>query len=464
MSLIVACVGLGILGCVLAGLHLVGKAVGTPGPYARVEQRQTPVVADSAAPGAGGVRATPVAAGGASPAGGEAAAVATAVGGEQVFNTFCVACHQQEGQGKVGFAPFIRNRDFLSLASDDFLRKTIVAGRPGTAMVGWSHLKPHEIDSLILYLRSVEDPDAKRIVTVDPAKKRPGKADAGEGLYAQYCAACHGQNATGYAEGGPGPGIGNAAFLAVASDDYIFHSVKIGRIGTPMKGFSGSSGLANLSDQEIGDIIAYLRSREGVVPVVASGAPDPKAGEMHFNANCVACHQPGGIGRSGFAPSIRNRDFLALASDDFIKQTVRGGRPGTAMVMRPDLSDQVLGDIVAYLRSVPVGTAVDVDVDPGKNLATLGKHDEGQVKFAVYCASCHGNDGTGYVAGGSGPAIGLPGFLNAASDDYIYQTLRIGRLGTAMKPFLGAKGVANLNDQDAHDIIAYLRTLNPAAN
>jgi hypothetical protein len=32
-----------------------------------------------------------------------------------------------------------------------------------------------------------------------------------------------------------------------------------------------------------------------------------------------------------------------------------------------------------------------------------------------------------------------------------------------MKPFLGSAGLANLDDQDAHDIIAYLRGLNAAA-
>ncbi len=191
-SLIVACVGFGILGCVLAGLHLIGKAVGTPGPYARLDTAaKQAAVPQATATGGAGADTTAVASGGGDSAEG-AMAVATAEGGEKLYNTFCMACHQAEGHGKVGFAPFIRNRDFLSLASDEFLRTTIMAGRPGTAMVGWTHLKAHEIDSLILYLRSAEDPDRKPLVTVDPDKKHPGDADTGEGLYAQYCAACHG--------------------------------------------------------------------------------------------------------------------------------------------------------------------------------------------------------------------------------------------------------------------------------
>lgn len=392
--------------------------------------------------------------------GGDVAVAVSAAGGEHLYNAYCVACHQAGGSGKVGFAPFIRNRDFLALASDDFLRGTIIGGRPGTAMVGWGHLKPQEIDSLVAYLRSAEEPGTSRFAKADPAKSYPGEADRGHGLFSIYCASCHGQNATGYAEGGAGPAIGNPGFLAVAADDFIFQTVKHGRAGTSMRGFSGAAGLADLSDGEIGDIIAYLRSRDASVPVVAERPADAKAGHLHYNANCAACHQPDGSGKPGFAPSIRNADFLAIASDDFIKQTVRHGRPGTAMVQRPDLSDQVLGDIVAYLRSLPGGQTPDITVDPSKDLASLGDAQHGLQVYGSYCIACHGEGGKGYVAGGPGTAIGLSGFLAAASDDYIFQTVKQGRAGTAMRPFVGARGLANLSEQEVYDVIAYLRDLN----
>ena len=380
--------------------------------------------------------------------------------GETLYNTYCVACHQPEGKGKVGFAPYIRNPDFLAITSDEFLRHTIVQGRPGTAMTPWSILKSGDVDAIIFYLRSVGE-GSGATVTIDANRVHAGEAASGKPLYAQYCASCHGAGAKGYAEGGPGPAIGNKGFLGVASDDYIFHTVKHGRRGTAMRPFSGARGLANLSDGEIGDIIAFLRERDDTSPEVASNGPDPVKGKMHFDANCAACHQPNGAGRPGFAPSIGNRDFLALASDEFIKDTVRQGRPGTTMVQRPDLSDGVLNDIIAYLRDLPVGNVVKVDVDPEKNLAALGDTKTGHQKFGLFCAACHGSVGQGYVGGGAGPGIGLAGFLRSASDDYILQTLKQGRINTAMRPFIGAAGLANLNEQDAYDIIAYMRSLAP---
>ncbi|MCF6314462.1 MAG: c-type cytochrome [Verrucomicrobiales bacterium] len=380
--------------------------------------------------------------------------------GETTFNSLCVACHQAGGIGKVGFAPGIRNHDFLALASDDYLRNSIRAGRPGTAMVPWSALSEKEVAGLIAYLRAGNEGYVSEL-SQDPDKKIAGAAGKGEITFATYCASCHGPNAEGYAAGGSGPGIGLAGFLMVASDDFIMQTVKHGRAGTAMLPFVGAKGLANLKEDDVGDIIAYLRSLPGkpkVVEAKSDQPADPKAGKMHFDANCMACHQPGGLGKAGFAPSIRNRDFLALTSDDFIRKTVKHGRLGTAMLPRPDLSDKVMGDIIAYLRSLPTKTTVEVKVDHSKKFT--GDVKLGHQKFASYCLSCHGEKGTGYVAGGAGPAIGLAGFLSVASDDYIYQTVKLGRVGTAMKSFIGAKGLANLNDQDVYDIISYLRSLN----
>lgn len=380
--------------------------------------------------------------------------------GKTTFSTLCSACHQTAGIGKVGFAPGIRNHDFLALASDDYLRNSIRAGRPGTAMVPWSALSEKEVAGLIAYLRAGNEGYVSEL-NQDPDKKIAGAAGKGELTFATYCASCHGPNAEGYAAGGSGPGIGLAGFLAVASDDFIMQTVKHGRAGTAMLPFVGAKGLANLKEEEVGDIIAYLRTLPGKPKVAAAKSnspPDPKAGKMHFDANCMACHQPGGLGKAGFAPSIRNSDFLALASDEFILQTVKLGRLGTAMLPRPDLSEKVMGDIIAYLRSVPSIHPTIIKVDDSKKVA--GDSKLGHQKFQAYCMSCHGEKGTGYVSGGVGPAIGLAGFLSVASDDYIYQTVKIGRVGTAMKSFIGAKGLANLNDQDVYDIISYLRTLN----
>ena len=182
---------------------------------------------------------------------------------------------------------------------------------------------------------------------------------------------------------------------------------------------------------------------------------DPAVGEQHFNQQCSACHQIGGTGLVGLAPSIRNRDFLAIASDNFIRATIAGGRAGTAMVPRPDLDYSYVSEIIAYLRSLDVPNPISITVDDSWKAS--GDAARGGEHFALYCAYCHGTNGEGYIAGGSGPGIGLEGFLNVASDDYIAKTVKHGRVGSAMRAFDGAKGLANLSQQDINDIIVWLR-------
>jgi len=183
----------------------------------------------------------------------------------------------------------------------------------------------------------------------------------------------------------------------------------------------------------------------------------PAEGKALFDKNCLACHQAGAQGKVGFAPAIGNPDFLALASDDYIKNSVKKGRPGTAMVPRPDLKDEELQNIIVYLRSLPVALPKTVKVD--WDVKFSGSKSNGEQLFAEYCAGCHGPTGEGYSKGGAGTGIGLKGFLETASDDYILQTLKTGRAGTPMRIFIGAKGLANLSEQEAKDIIAFLRSL-----
>lgn len=192
--------------------------------------------------------------------------------------------------------------------------------------------------------------------------------------------------------------------------------------------------------------------------LIVYGKGNVKEGEKLFNMHCAACHQKGGTGKVGIAPSIRNRDFLAIASNDFIKKTVKLGRKGTSMVARPDLMGEKIDNIIVYLRALPINNPINVNVDWNKKIK--GNAKKGAKKYATFCAACHGHKGEGYRAGGSGPGIGLSGFLDTASDDYIFQTLRYGRVGTPMRPFIGPQGLANLSEEDAKDIIAYLRTLN----
>lgn len=182
--------------------------------------------------------------------------------GKRVFGQFCVPCHQEEGKGKVGFAPSLTNQELLSIASDRFLSQTIHDGRADTPMPPWAGvLKPKQIKAVVAYLRSFEKASS-RGDEVDAAAPSQGDVQMGQQRFEEICSACHGVHGEGYAAGGSGTAIGKVGFLSKASDGFIRATIESGRSSTPMHGFIGASGLAHLTDQEIDGIVAYLRSQQ----------------------------------------------------------------------------------------------------------------------------------------------------------------------------------------------------------
>ena len=150
--------------------------------------------------------------------------------------------------------------DFLALASDEFLLLTIKSGRPGRPMLPWGErpngFSDEEIRSLVAYIRLLGG-NVKPVPDTRPAIWATGDIAAGGLLFTSNCAGCHGKNGAG----GDAPAIGNKAFLAAATDTYLFGTISGGRRGTVMQGFSNPSPIRRvLTQAEIESIVVYLRS------------------------------------------------------------------------------------------------------------------------------------------------------------------------------------------------------------
>jgi len=174
--------------------------------------------------------------------------------GKKLFQTNCLGCHQSGGS-----APLLTNADFLNIASDAFLFDTIQHGRMDAGMPPWGWLGKQKIRAIIAYLRSQSTlPNRSKAIDAQPAAQ--GSVQRGALLFADICLTCHGIEGQGYDNGNTGTHIGDAGFLRVASDGFIREVVRHGRRGTAMRGFVGPTAMAALSDQEIEDIIVFLRS------------------------------------------------------------------------------------------------------------------------------------------------------------------------------------------------------------
>lgn len=180
--------------------------------------------------------------------------------GKALYEQYCIGCHQAGAVGKVGFASSLSNNEFLSIVSSEYLVRTIKEGIEGTGMGAQAALGDEKIRAIVSYLQSLSAVSGTRADEV--AKQPPARGDArrGEALFRDTCSTCHGTGGIGFEAGGSGPAIGTKGFLSKASDGYIRTTIKEGRSNTMMKGFVGPEGLANLSNQEIEDIVTYLRT------------------------------------------------------------------------------------------------------------------------------------------------------------------------------------------------------------
>jgi len=183
--------------------------------------------------------------------------------GAQLYAQNCAACHGSKGDGGVGVP--LDLPDFQYGVDDHFLTQTIRHGRPGRVMPAFTELTDAEVDALVEHLRSWAP--GKPIIPTNGTIQ--GDPQRGQQLYAENCASCHGSKG----EGGQGtgvtfsrprdlpiiaPALNNSGFLAAATDQLIKAALVNGREGTPMPSFRKKG----LSDQQINDIVSYVRSFE----------------------------------------------------------------------------------------------------------------------------------------------------------------------------------------------------------
>ena len=188
-------------------------------------------------------------------------------------------------------------------------------------------------------------------VSSSPSSAPPAvsaEVTAGAAAYTKYCALCHGPEAKGYAADNA-PSLVSETFLRSATDSFIASGISIGRPGTPMAPYSARLG-GPLSDQQIDQIVAFLRSRGPAAEVLTAVAEgNAEQGKPLFLALCSTCH---GDGPKRNAPRLDLPAFLHSATNSFMDFAIRHGRPGTPMEpFAGRLAQNQIDDIIAYLRT-----------------------------------------------------------------------------------------------------------------
>jgi cbb3-type cytochrome c oxidase subunit III len=291
----------------------------------------------------------------------------------------CLGCHKMSGVGGDEGPDLTRagekdpgRLDYSSVPEGHSLEgwfsahvrapSTVVAGSLMPAM----RLSDADVDALTLYTLSLR----RRVVpgTYLPRDRmrieRFGDrefASDGATLFGAFCAGCHGPQGQGHRAPGMKafPSIGNADFLAVASDAFLMQTILRGRPNTRMRAWG--DGATGLNEPDVARIVEHLRQSSGVAAPVESRAArwvagDAARGGRLFAASCSGCHGAKGEGVEG--PALNNAVLIELATDTYLVETIKRGRRGTAMggfaepsTIRPTLSDADIEAIVAFIRT-----------------------------------------------------------------------------------------------------------------
>src|SRR5581483_2199089 len=231
--------------------------------------------------------------------------------GAEYFETYCITCHGEQGEGIAGKGPPLNRTDLLDLkgtpylkainwngTTADFIRNTIAAGRPQFSayyagedfqqhMPTWSQdyggpLRPDQIEALTNYVLNWapgEYPPLVAIVTPTlgptvtsilfekirefiPFPLPPSDAVLANGktTFDKLCAACHGQTLEGNGPGAQGTAKPPRNFTDCAAMQQFpilqhYDAVVNGRIQNGMLAWG-----KRLSTQEIWEVIMYERS------------------------------------------------------------------------------------------------------------------------------------------------------------------------------------------------------------
>ena len=316
--------------------------------------------------------------------------------GQRLFDVNCSPCHGRS----VGFAG--DEAQLLALISQGGLH---------LEMPAWQEkLTPEDLDSLANYV-------------TDPAS-----APAAASLFQANCAACHGER------------------IPTASDVIQARQAIAGGGAHETMPIWGQV----LTAEQMDALVSYT--------LAAASGSSTEAGQQLFDQNCTACH--GEFGEGGPNPTladdiiapISTAEYLATRDDVTLQAIIAQGQPNFGMspfgnAFGGPLSDEEIAAIVAYIRSWEANPPVELppEIPPSATVSL-----DGADIFSNLCSQCHGPAGEG----GVGPALSVPGFQDANTDQDIFDTISQGHAATAMI----AWGEILSSDQIT-ELVSYIRQL-----
>jgi cytochrome c oxidase cbb3-type subunit 3 len=186
-----------------------------------------------------------------------------------------------------------------------------------------------------------------------------------------------------------------------------------------------------------------------------------------YGQNCSGCH--GANGRQGAAQPLNDPLYLAVVSEEALRQTIAKGVPGGLMPAFAEsagghLTDAQIEALVADMRSLWARPHEfnGVELPPHTLQEAIAKGSgpgdpqRGAAVYQTYCAQCHGEGGRGGEKAGS---LVDPNFLALVSDQSIRTTVITGRPGLKKPDWRSNLPGQPMAPQEISDVVAWLSSL-----
>lgn len=322
---------------------------------------------------------------------------------------------------------------------------------------------------------------------------------AGHDLYAENCAACHGDNG----EGGIAPGLNSRDLLQMTGDEALFNLTRTGIPGSTMPAWGQSFG-GPFTNEQVVQLVSFIRAWEpnAPEPTPVANAPDPARGALIYGQTCAVCHGENGQG-SNEAPVLNDPERLVKLNDAWYRNTIAHGRPAKGMpTWGTVLAPTQINDVVALLAAWREGDTIVANIPLTRYLSNglfairefdqpdaefflraaltqadsaqaavireviglvqenrlfeaeaalvtlLPPEEMGRALYESNCAPCHGSDGSGDL----GPGLRPSTYIAGHDDEELISLFLSGRNGTAMDSFEGI-----LTEEELSNIIILLR-------
>jgi putative heme-binding domain-containing protein len=159
-------------------------------------------------------------------------------------------------------------------------------------------------------------------VAVRAQDKNPFAGDAkatkvGESQFRANCAFCHGLGARG---GGRGPDLTRTQKRHGNLDADLFRTINEGVPGTAMPPNGATQQGVGMTEEEIWQVISYIRSVQAKAPAQATGNAAHGKELFHSSAACSTCHMIQGKG-GRFGPDLSTTG--SARSTDYLVESVR---------------------------------------------------------------------------------------------------------------------------------------------